>query len=107
MNRADRRKNRALAKLTFPPASAALRVERVLWQLATFYARMYQSEQPQPELNGDKLVFTTLLGLEQSGLAVRSTDPNGDITWKATAKCPGRDTCESDSFVTLSTLNLQ
>jgi hypothetical protein len=98
-------KFRRLSKL-LPPATAIVRVELALWEGAKFYARMHAADYPDPTVNDQQRAFLMLLSFEPVGLAVRYTDANGDVTFKATPKCPGRDSCP-DGFVTLSMTLLQ
>src|SRR5947209_5091283 len=88
------------------PSGVAVTVERVLWEGAKFYARMHQKEHPSAPLTHDQRALIALLSFEPAGLAVRYTAPNGDITFKATPKCPGRDECP-DGFVTFSMTHFQ
>jgi hypothetical protein len=93
-------------KLNFPPASAGLRVEWVLWEFAKFYARMHVRDYPDLEMSEHERAFLSLLCLEQLEYGVRHTDPDGTITLKATPKCPGRDQCDDKSFVIISRTQL-
>jgi hypothetical protein len=76
------------------------RADRALVDLVEGWCKEAAPDYPNSELNKSAVIIV-LVGFVKYGMAVRYTDPDGNITWKATPKLLKYTGCEAGPLVTL------
>jgi hypothetical protein len=100
MTRKTSRKHSGL-KVEFPPPFVPMRLDQVLWDFAQFYGKLFRADHPDLKLSIDQAVLAGALAFEERGVAVRYTDPDGGMTWKATPKFLRETGLEPGGLVTI------
>jgi hypothetical protein len=68
------------------PLPRTFRADRVLLDLAQSCVKEVAADHPDRYLNETEGVIVVLIVFVKGGIAVRYTDPDGNITWRATPK---------------------
>jgi hypothetical protein len=100
MNRKMRRQQSKLS-VEFPPPFVLIRMDQVLWAFAQCYHKMYAADHPHPDLSKELAAIAMLMAQEEIGRAIRYTDPDGTITWRASPKFLRETGLEPGSLVTI------
>jgi hypothetical protein len=69
-----------------PPPIVEMRLDQVLWDFAQQYRKMFAKNNPHLKLSKDQAAISMLMSFEEGGHAVRYTDPDGSIIWRASPK---------------------
>jgi hypothetical protein len=63
-----------------------IRMDKVLWEFGKLYYEKFAGEHPSKELSVIAGTIGMLLAFEATGFAVRHSDTEGNVTWRATRK---------------------
>jgi hypothetical protein len=76
-------------------------MDQVLWDYAQFYRKMYAADHPHLDVSKELAAIALLETQEGLGGAIRYTDADGTITWRASPKFLRETGLEPGSLVTI------
>jgi len=77
-------------------------MDQILWKFGQFYHKHFCQENPEhSDVSVGVITMSFLLALEAEGHATKHVDPNGDVTWTATARFMAGKKSESGPLISL------